>query len=170
MIFKILATWLATIDTIIDAAQGAFVKGRSIADNIHLVQELLRKYNRKTSSPRCILKVDLQTAFDTVDWKFRYVFLGLGFPSRFVHWVMKCVTSTTSSVSINGCLHGYLRGARGCARKTSYSLSYLHYVLNIYVALLEVPLRVPILTFTLFAREWVLPTLLMLMIYFFSLE
>lgn len=93
MIFKILATRLATVlDSIIDPAQGAFVKGRSIADNIHLVQELLRKYNCKTSSSRCILKVDLQKAFDTVDWKFlRDVLLGLSFPSRFVHWVMKSV-------------------------------------------------------------------------------
>lgn len=52
---------------IIDSAHAAFVEGRSIVDNIHLAQELSRKYARKRGSARCTLKVDIQKAFDTVD-------------------------------------------------------------------------------------------------------
>lgn len=61
-------------------------------DNIHLAQELLRKYARKNISPRCILKVDIQKAYDTVDWDFlRDVLCSLNFPSKFVGWIMECV-------------------------------------------------------------------------------
>lgn len=67
VISKILTSRLCTvIGGIIDPAQAAFIKERSIVDNIHLAQELFRKYNRKTASPRCILKVDLQKAYDTI--------------------------------------------------------------------------------------------------------
>lgn len=44
--------------------QSAFVRGRCISDNILLAQEL------KSISPRCALKVDLQKAFDSIDWGF----------------------------------------------------------------------------------------------------
>lgn len=61
-------------------------------DNIHVAQELLRKYARKNISPRCILKVDTQKAYDTVDWDFlRNALICLNFPSKFVGWIMECV-------------------------------------------------------------------------------
>ncbi|XP_073049432.1 uncharacterized protein [Primulina eburnea] len=55
---------------IVDDAQTAFIKDRSIVDNIHLAQELLRKYARKRETPRCMLKVDLRKAYDIVYWDF----------------------------------------------------------------------------------------------------
>ncbi|XP_073294463.1 uncharacterized protein [Primulina huaijiensis] len=42
------------IDGLVDEAQTGFIEGRSIVDNIHLSQELLRKYASKCGSPRCI--------------------------------------------------------------------------------------------------------------------
>lgn len=59
-----------TLDNILHQSQAAFVQGRLITDNIHLAQELFRKYNRKRVSPRCIMKIDLQKAFDSVHWDF----------------------------------------------------------------------------------------------------
>ncbi|XP_073039156.1 uncharacterized protein, partial [Primulina eburnea] len=38
------------VGSLIDEAQAAFIRGRSIVDNIHLAQELLRKYARKRGS------------------------------------------------------------------------------------------------------------------------
>ena len=70
-ISKILANRLKTVlPTLIDGAQSAFIPGRSITDNILLVQELLRNYHRKDTSARCAIKVDLCRAFDTVRWEF----------------------------------------------------------------------------------------------------
>nr|GMC90788.1 orf129a gene product [Ipomoea batatas] len=50
---------------LIDPAQGAFVKGRSISENILMAQELIRGYARKRISPRCMIMVDIRKAYDT---------------------------------------------------------------------------------------------------------
>ena len=68
VISKILAAHLVPIlDSLVDQAQSTFIQGRSMVDNIHLAQELLRKYNRKRVSPRWIAKVDIKKAFDSVN-------------------------------------------------------------------------------------------------------
>lgn len=114
IISKILANRIRpVIGVITDPAQTAFIQGRCIVDHIHLAQELLRKYNRKNASPRCILKVDLQKAYDTIHWDFieealRY----LKFDNIFIGWLMECVSTTSFSVSINGQLHGFFKGKR----------------------------------------------------------
>lgn len=115
IISKILANRLApTLSDIVDKAQSAFVKGRSLAENVHLAQELVLQYYRKRISPRCVLKVDLRKAYDTIDWNFlQGMLIELGYPPRFVGWVMECVTTTSYSLSINGELHGYFKGKRG---------------------------------------------------------
>lgn len=47
VIHKFLSRLRLVIGDIVDPAQTAFIKDRSIVDNIHLAQELFRKYNRK---------------------------------------------------------------------------------------------------------------------------
>lgn len=81
VITKVLANRLKPImPDIIDCSQSAFIAGRDIFQNICLAQELIRGYNRKNISPRCMLKIDLQKAFDTVNWSFLHsLLLGLGF-------------------------------------------------------------------------------------------
>lgn len=39
-----------------------------IADNIILAHELVKTYSRKHVSPRCMIKIDLQKAYDSVKW------------------------------------------------------------------------------------------------------
>jgi len=115
VISKILASRLAPIlSSLVDQAQSAFIQGRSMVDNIHLVQELLRKYNRKRVSPRWLAKVDIRKAYDTVCWKFiRDILAGLGFPTTFINWIMECISSTSFSLLINGNLCGFFKGKRG---------------------------------------------------------
>ncbi|GJR54178.1 hypothetical protein Tco_1404699 [Tanacetum coccineum] len=50
--------------------KSAFVPGRCISDNILLTQELMHNYHLDRGSPRCAFKVDIQKAYDTVDWGF----------------------------------------------------------------------------------------------------
>ncbi|XP_039059083.1 uncharacterized protein LOC120202779 [Hibiscus syriacus] len=50
--------------------QTAFVKGRCIVDNTLLAQEIVKGYARKTLSPMIALKIDLQKAFDSLNWEF----------------------------------------------------------------------------------------------------
>ena len=67
VIAKILVGRLAhALKDIVRPMQNAFLGGRFMSDNINLVQELLRHYGRKRSSPRCLLKVDFKKAFDSV--------------------------------------------------------------------------------------------------------
>ncbi|XP_010689006.1 uncharacterized protein LOC104902800 [Beta vulgaris subsp. vulgaris] len=47
--------------------QGGFVHGRYIIHHVMVVQDLVKKYNRKNASPSCMIKMDLQKAYDTVD-------------------------------------------------------------------------------------------------------
>ncbi|GFZ01918.1 hypothetical protein Acr_15g0005270 [Actinidia rufa] len=102
------------LEKLIDPAQSAFVPNRSMVENIYMVQELLRKYSRKRISRRCIMKVDLRKAYDTVNWGFlEDTLVGLKFPGLFVNWIMQCVTTTSYSISINGTLHGFFKGEQG---------------------------------------------------------
>ncbi|KAL0282460.1 UNVERIFIED_CONTAM: hypothetical protein Sradi_7260000 [Sesamum radiatum] len=60
--------------------KNAFVPGRSISDNILLAQELLAGYNQAKLPPRCTIKVDIQKAYDSVDWDFLTAGLRQGDP------------------------------------------------------------------------------------------
>jgi len=119
VIYKVIAKILAkrlgrVLGGIIDHSQSAFVEGRSMIENIHLVQELMRKYNRKRVSPRCFIKIDLRKAYDSVSWDFLAEMLeGLLFPSRFIHWIMECVSSTSYSIALNGGIYGMFKGRKG---------------------------------------------------------
>ncbi|XP_057969514.1 uncharacterized protein LOC131158661 [Malania oleifera] len=70
-IFKIIVYRLKPcFDTLINPAHLAFIKQRSMIDNVYLVQELVRKYARRRVSPRCMIKVDLRKAYDSISWSF----------------------------------------------------------------------------------------------------
>ncbi|XP_056688091.1 uncharacterized protein [Spinacia oleracea] len=94
--------------------QGGFVHGRHIVHNIMVVQDLVKHYGRKDVKPSCLMKIDLQKAYDTVDWNFLQEMLEqLGFPEHFVHLVMECVTTPMFSLMINGTMHGFFKSQRG---------------------------------------------------------
>ena len=79
-----------------------------------MATELVRGYNWKNISKRCMLKVDLKKAFDSVNWSFIILILRtLGFPSSFVNLIHQCISTTRFSVAINGELCGYFKGTRG---------------------------------------------------------
>lgn len=63
LISKVLAVRLQKVmNCIISEAQAGFSPRRRIADNIILAHELVKSYNRKHISPRCMIKVDIQKA------------------------------------------------------------------------------------------------------------
>ena len=114
-ISKIIANRLKPLlPLIISSSQAAFVKGRSISDQVLLMQELVRNYHRKNISPRCALKIDLLKAFDSVSWDLILDALqAFNLPCKFVSWIRACITSPQFSISLNGALEGYFQGARG---------------------------------------------------------
>ncbi|XP_021756626.1 uncharacterized protein LOC110721745 [Chenopodium quinoa] len=98
---------------LISENQSAFIARRSILDNILVCQDMLKEYNNKRKSPRCTIKVDLRKAYGSVHWSFIHDMLqALNFPSKFISWVMECVTSPSFSIMINGGLNGFFKGKR----------------------------------------------------------
>ncbi|GKC22787.1 putative reverse transcriptase domain, reverse transcriptase zinc-binding domain protein [Tanacetum coccineum] len=74
----------------------------------------MHNYHLDRGPPRCAFKVDIQKAYDTVDWGFlKATLMGFGFHPRLIHWIMECVSTTSFSLSINGAIHGYFKGKRG---------------------------------------------------------
>nr|GEU74582.1 RNA-directed DNA polymerase, eukaryota, reverse transcriptase zinc-binding domain protein [Tanacetum cinerariifolium] len=93
---------------LVNESQSAFIAGRQITDNILLAQELFKGYNTKQKLKRVIFKIDLQKAYDTIDWSFFKVILEqFGFPGKMVNWIMVCVSTTKFSININGGKEGY---------------------------------------------------------------
>ncbi|XP_071728987.1 uncharacterized protein [Rutidosis leptorrhynchoides] len=114
-ISKIIADRIkGSLDFIVSENQSAFIPGRRISDNILIAQEIMKNYHLSRGTPRCAFKVDIQKAYDTVDWKFlESNLIQFGFHKIKVKWIMKCVTSTSYSINVNGDLHGYFKGKRG---------------------------------------------------------
>ncbi|XP_021850370.1 uncharacterized protein [Spinacia oleracea] len=88
--------------------QGGFVHGRYIVHNIMVVQDLEKHYGRKGVKSSFLMKIDLQKAYDTIEWQFLQEMLEyLGFPKLFVDTVMHCVTTPMFSLMLNGSMHGF---------------------------------------------------------------
>lgn len=114
-IAKILASRLqSALPFLIDPVQSGFVKGRRIADNIFLTQELMHGYHKSSSTPKCAMKVDIMKAYDNVRWDFLWdVLLGMNVHPTMVKWLQACVTTANYTLSINGENTGYFEGRRG---------------------------------------------------------
>ncbi|GJT82605.1 RNA-directed DNA polymerase, eukaryota, reverse transcriptase zinc-binding domain protein [Tanacetum coccineum] len=79
-----------------------------------LAQELFKGYDRKVGPKRVALKVDIQKAYDTVNWQFlKDILEGFSFHDKMVDWIMTCVTTTSFSICVNGESCRYFKGGRG---------------------------------------------------------
>ena len=72
VLYKIIAKIITlrlqkVIGDVIDLAQAGFMPNRSISDNIFLATKLIKGYAPKNISPRCMVKIDLRKAYDSVE-------------------------------------------------------------------------------------------------------
>lgn len=75
---------------------------------------MLKGYNRKNGANRCAMKIDIQKAYDIVDWSFlRHILAQFRFHSKIIQWVMICISTTLFSICINGERYGIFKGGRG---------------------------------------------------------
>lgn len=103
-ISRLLASRLQKIlPSYISKNQTAFIKQRSIGDNVMLAQAICRDYHRDSGIPRCALKLDMHKAFDTMNWRFLFQAMQrMGFPQKFISWVRQCISTSMISVKVNG--------------------------------------------------------------------
>ncbi|KAA3480508.1 reverse transcriptase [Gossypium australe] len=96
VVYKIIAKTIANrmqdiMAICIDQVQSAFVPGRLISDNIILAYELLHTFRQK------------RTGKKGVEWGFlQKVMEKMGFASTWIDLIMRCVTSVSYAVTING--------------------------------------------------------------------
>ncbi|XP_074283267.1 uncharacterized protein LOC141607821 [Silene latifolia] len=72
MIYKVISKLLCNrlapvLPDLIHDNQGAFIQGRSIIENVLICHDIVHMYARSHVSPRCLFKIDLQKAYDTVE-------------------------------------------------------------------------------------------------------
>ncbi|XP_019252836.1 PREDICTED: uncharacterized protein LOC109231644 [Nicotiana attenuata] len=80
-----------------------FVQGRLITNNIIMSHELVKGYGSKSISPRCMLKIDMQKAYDSIERVYiEQVMKLLGFPKLFAEWIIARICTVSYSVVING--------------------------------------------------------------------
>ncbi|XP_050211423.1 uncharacterized protein LOC126661614 [Mercurialis annua] len=108
------STWDILSADLTKANQSAFVPKRCIAHNIMLAHELVKNYHRNNGTPRCLLKIDLRKAYDSISWDFvEEMLIGLNFPNSFITLVMNCIRTPTFSVSWNGNLGEKFSSSKG---------------------------------------------------------
>nr|GFB78172.1 RNA-directed DNA polymerase, eukaryota, reverse transcriptase zinc-binding domain protein [Tanacetum cinerariifolium] len=59
-----------SLNDLVDVNQSAFIPSRQIIDNILLSQELMRNYHRSRAHAKCAFKIDIEKAYDSVEWDF----------------------------------------------------------------------------------------------------
>ncbi|XP_074266590.1 uncharacterized protein LOC141589866 [Silene latifolia] len=85
--------------------QNAFVPGRNIGDNILITNEILQKISSSKNGRmgRMAFKADMSKAYDRLDWNFiRGTLVLMGFPCNFIQLIMKCITTVSYEILVNG--------------------------------------------------------------------
>ncbi|KAK3228647.1 hypothetical protein Dsin_000528 [Dipteronia sinensis] len=120
VIYKIIAKVITNrfrhaLGGIISENQCAFIPGHLISDNTIVGFECIHRLKRRERKKGSMaIKLDMSKAFDRVEWHFLARMMEkLGFSSKWVGLIMRCISSVSYSVMINGELCGHISPTRG---------------------------------------------------------
>jgi hypothetical protein len=112
------------LQKIISPSQSTFLKGRSIHDNTILAHELFHSMKQKKGNGGLLaLKLDMEKAFDSMEWNFLLRILTLlGFHPVWVQWIRQCITTSSFSILLDGAPFGKFFPSRGLRQGDPLSL------------------------------------------------
>ena len=117
LVSKILANRIKNIlPQIITENQSAFLSERLITDNVLVSFELMHylKHKKEGKDNFMVVKLDMSKAYNRVEWGFiEKVMEKMGFHENSIKLIMKCITTISYSVIINGAVHGCIFPTRG---------------------------------------------------------
>lgn len=90
-----------------------FVPNRSILDGIVISQEIVyaTQYNKESCM---LIKIDIQKAYDKVDWRFLCKCLeAFGFSKQWINLIYNCISMPKISLLINGTREGFFEISHG---------------------------------------------------------
>ncbi|TYK31266.1 hypothetical protein E5676_scaffold455G005560 [Cucumis melo var. makuwa] len=97
------------------------IQGRQILDPILIANEAVEDYREKLKKD-WILKLDLEKAFDRVDWNFLENTLSLKkFNPKWISWIMGCLKNPKFSIFVNGKPRGRITASRGIRQGDPFS-------------------------------------------------
>ena len=114
------------LTNLISPIQTAFVpRGRGV-DDVVIAQELIYTMDKmKGREGYMAVKVDLEKAYDRLEWSFIHkVLQAFRFPHNLLKVIMSCILTLSISVLVNGCALDSLNPSRGI-RQGDPLLSYL---------------------------------------------
>ena len=98
------------LSNLISPYQTVFVPGRRGVDNVVIAQELIHTIHKKKGRVgHFMLKIDLEKAYDRIEWSFiREVLILFKFPMSLVNLILECISFSFSAIFFNGGANGGL--------------------------------------------------------------
>ncbi|XP_026459405.1 uncharacterized protein LOC113360071 [Papaver somniferum] len=82
--------------------QGAFIHDKQILDGVLIANKCVDS-RLKSKKPGILCKIDMEKAFDIVNWNFLFIILQRhDFGEKWISWIRWCVTSSHLSILVNG--------------------------------------------------------------------